>query len=81
MANTIAIDPVTMPETTIMHFDDYVRIAANGIAFVKVEICCRSRVREGHQGTGECGLQCCSVSHFIVSIRIAAKTRGDGSKP
>ena len=58
MANPIAIDPVAMPESTVMHLDDYSRITADVIAFVKVKICCRSRVREGHQGTGECGLQC-----------------------
>jgi hypothetical protein len=48
MANTIAIDPVAMPESTIMHSDDRRGIAADDISFVEVKICCRSRVREGH---------------------------------
>jgi hypothetical protein len=48
MANAIAIDPVAMPESTIMHSDDRRGIAADAISFVEVKICCRSRVREGH---------------------------------
>jgi hypothetical protein len=35
MANSIAIDPVTMPDSTVVHFHDHRGIAADVVAFVK----------------------------------------------
>jgi hypothetical protein len=67
MANTIAIDPMTVPESTAMDPDEESRISvADTVAVIDVKIGCRCGRSKNHGSTDEHGLEKCCASHLSL---------------